>query len=252
MRGYLNCVPAQAKFTQRDFAAVDMRLLANSPFPRAAICRQNLHQQGELRTTAYKRSHIMRYSYVLHFPDNHPPFDKLDCRWQSFLGEFAKPIADKHPNLLFWCSYYGTHASFRVHTDDKGVTDFVERQIQDLGLVFKSEEEEKVTLVGDLGAPRFIDQSLGAAAIAKRADLVLRFLCSTVRLYLDGLVNASGKYWSYPPTPLNENPLGNNFESLAHLVGNISQFEFDVFATAGTAWHQTPLPLPQPIRCRLW
>ena len=193
---------------------------------------------------------LMRYSYVLHFPPDHPSFADMTHRWHTFLGEFAKPIADKYPGLLFWCSFYGGYARFRVHTENEETHAFIIQKIADTGLIFNSAEELDHTLSGDLGAPRFIDPALGADAIQRRADLILMFLCSTVRLVVDGLVKHDDLHWQYRTTQHNENPLGNNFESLVHLVGNISQVEFDVYATAGTAWRQTQLPAT--LRCRLW
>ena len=192
----------------------------------------------------------MRYSYVLHFPEKHPLFADMPRRWQSFLGEFVKPIADEYPELLFWCSYYYTAAKFRLRSENDDVHKFILQRIKNSGLDFDPKEEESHTVIGDLGAPRFVDQALGAEAIQRRADLVMKFLCSTVRLYLDGLVKVDERHWEYRVTPNNENPLGNNFESLAHLVANISRFEFDVFANVGTAWQQSPVG--PAVRCRLW
>jgi len=171
-------------------------------------------------------------------------------RWQTFLGEFVKPIADKFPNLLFWCSYYYEHSKFRVHSDKQDVHDFINQKIESVGFVFDANEESGHTLSSDLGASRFIDQSLGADAINRRADLVLRFLCSTVRLYLDGLVKVDASHWEYRKTLSDQNPLGNNFESLVHLVANLSRFEFLVQASLGTVWQQSPSS--QYIPCRLW
>ena len=192
----------------------------------------------------------MRYSYVLHFPNNHASFGDMHHRWQSFLGEFAKPIAEKFPDLLFWSSYYYSAAKFRVESDSEEVHKFIEQKIKDTGLLFNPDEEKNDTLVGDLGAARFIDQNLGAEAVQRRADLVLKFLCATARLYSDGLVKVNATHWEYRLTPSDQNPLGNNFESLAHLVANVSRFEFDVFAQMGTAWQQGQNS--QGVRCRLW
>jgi hypothetical protein len=191
----------------------------------------------------------MRYSYVLHFPASTSSFDDLTHRWPTFLGEFVKPIAVKYPDLLFWCSFYGECARYRVHCGRQEIEDFTIKTIKEIGLAFDLTEEATLSLSTDLGSPRFIDPSLGSDAINRRADFILRFLCSTVRLYLDGLEKIDDKHWQYRPTKHKENPLGNNFESLAHLMANISQFEFDVFPTAGTFWHQTRLP--PTLRCRL-
>ena len=92
------------------------------------------------------------------------------------------------------------------------------------------------TLLSDLGKDRFANQSLDDSARERRAKLTLKFLCSTVRLHLDSLIRGEGQYWEYQPTPHQENPLDNNFESLCHLVGNITRFEFVLIDGNRTAW----------------
>ena len=73
----------------------------------------------------------MRYSYVLHFPDKLPPFDRdLEDRWCSFLGEFVRPIATQFPDLLFWCSYYDCVAKFRVLSEEPDVHTFILKQLE--------------------------------------------------------------------------------------------------------------------------
>ena len=203
----------------------------------------------------------MRYSYVLVFPDA-PPFESADmeCRWRSFLGQFVKPIADKFPDLLFWCSYYNAAAKFRVVSSVPEEHEFILETAKacKLHLLAKSKDaEEDVTLVGDLGAPRFVDQSLGKDEKEKgeirgrRALLTLKFLCATVRLHLDSLIPRGDGHWDYQPTPEpNLNPLGNNFESLVHLLGNVTRFEFDVHTMIGTIYEH-----PRRVsttRHRLW
>ena len=191
----------------------------------------------------------MRYSYVLHFPDDTPPFDRdLESRWRSFLGEFAKPIADTFPDLLFWCSYYYEHAKFRVFRYDRRVHKLISKRIKALHLRFEKTEELPDTLLSDLAASRFIDQTLGGQGGTqtrrrrRRALLTLKFLCATTRLHIDSLVQVGNTYWDYQPTPDQQNPHGNNFESLAHLVGNITRFQFDLVAGSRTAWQATKPP----------
>lgn len=209
----------------------------------------------------------MRYSYCIAFPDIHPyESSDLERRWRSFLGEFVKPIAQRYPDLLFWTSYYYQAAKFRVVSDDATVHQFIGQQIQDAGLIWLTDPnfgEDDVTLVGDLGSARFVDQSLGTTQEekeqirARRAMLTLKFLCSTVRLHLDSLVPADqnpgsvNKHWDYQPTPEKDlNPLNNNFESLVHLVGNITRFEFEVMTATKTIYG--PAQIIGTQRHRLW
>ncbi len=192
------------------------------------------------------------YSYVLYYPEGKAPFDRdRESRWRAFLGEFVKPIADKYPDLLFWCSEYGSCTKFRVYSELKEVHAMILRSIEDMGLHFNPKEEEEVTVLSDLGDGRFIDQRLDDNAKKRRAELTLKFLCATVRLHVDSLVRGDGQYWEYQPTPHSkENPLGNNFESLGHLLGNITRFEFELKNGNQTVWQfQKP---PGNTRLSLW
>jgi hypothetical protein len=190
----------------------------------------------------------MRYSYVLYFPPNNI-FSGPSHRWQNFLGEFVKPIVDKYPELLFWSTYYHTSAKLRVCSENQEVHDFIISKIQETGLQYNPEEEISETLWRDLGGERFIDQSLGEEAIKRRAEFTLKFLCCATRLYLDGLVKVNDTHWECRKTISGQNPLGNNFESLVHLIANISRFEFVVQASIGTAWQQSPTTVA--ALCRL-
>jgi hypothetical protein len=52
---------------------------------------------------------------------------------------------------------------------------------------------------------------------------------------IDQLVK-EGPYWKIEKNEDSQNPLGNSFESLIHLVSNISQAQFDVDLCYRTAW----------------
>lgn len=170
-----------------------------------------------------------------------------------------KPISDRFPDLLFWTTDYGDKVKLRVFSQDAHVHEFLRDRIEFLGMTFPpnpDEHETDVTLLSDLGSDRFLNWSMALdskelqAKRSQRAMLTLRFLCATVRLYLDDLAKMEDGKWTWQKTPHEQNPCGNNFESLIHLVGNITRFEFELFAALGTAWKLNP---PQALtRCRLW
>jgi hypothetical protein len=195
----------------------------------------------------------MRYSYVIEFPNGTAPFDKPEFRWPSFLGEFVAPLVQNKSGttLQFWFTYYVAAARFRVLLGN--CPDFEQElmtKAKAIGLNV-TDDEKQLTVEDDLGASRFILQTKPTADKMRRAMLVLRFLHATSALYLDCLRKRPDGYWEMEPTPDKENPLGNNFESLAHLLGNISQFEFDVFTTAQTVWDHNA-HLISRVRARLW
>jgi hypothetical protein len=127
---------------------------------------------------------------------------------------------------MFWCSEYEGEVRFRVDSDLPEVHKSIEDGIKDLNLDFDPTKEAAETLISDLGKDRVANQALDDSARERRAKLSLKFLCSTVRLHLDSLIPGEGQYWEYQQTPHEYNPLGNNFESLCHLVGNITRFQF--------------------------
>ena len=186
------------------------------------------------------------YSHVLHFP-NIKPFDRLDCRWTSFVGEFITPLMENRTDL-YWCSYYGDHARFRISTDDyQSLRPTLESLRDTLGLIDKGEEKD-LTLIGDLGHNRFLAHNTSSTP-ERRAELVLRYLNSISLLLVDNIQKTDDGYWRLEQSSNSENPLGNNFESLAHLLANMTQFQFDVDFGHKTAWM-----IPQPLmkfRCHL-
>lgn len=185
------------------------------------------------------------YSHVLHFPDTYP-FDRPEFRWTTFLSEFVAPLM-KDRGLKYWVSYYGSFVRFRVLTDDyESLKPDLESLRDSLGLVDKGEEKD-MTLVGDLGHARFLAPNSDSSP-EKRAELVLNYLNSISLLLVDNLVKG-GNYWKLETSNHNENPLNNNFESLAHLLGNMTQFQFDVEFGYRTPWmHPQPI---QKFRCHL-
>jgi len=192
------------------------------------------------------QAHMTYYSHVLYFPDSRP-FDRPDSRWTSFVGEFVAPLMRNRPEL-YWCSYYGDHARFRVLTDDYSSLQPTLESLRDvLGLIDKGEEKD-LSLVGDLGHERFRAHS-STSTPERRAELVLRYLNSASLLLVDNLQRTEDGYWRLEQSAHRENPLGNNFETIAHLLANMTQFQFDVHFGHLTAW--MPPSVLMSFRCNL-
>jgi hypothetical protein len=112
-------------------------------------------------------------------------------------------------------------------------------------------------LEGHLGTAghRFLG-AVNNSSPRQRAVLVLKYLHSISELVLDNLMPAGAGLWQMETNVHLENPLGNNFETLGHLLTNITGFEFDVQIDQGlnvrTGWMG---PIPGPIlvtrRCRI-
>lgn len=188
----------------------------------------------------------MYHSHILVFP-NSPPFDRPEFRWASFVGEFVAPLMNGRTNL-FWCTYYGDRAHFRILIDDYESLQLQLEPLRDsLGLVDTGEQKNQ-TLIDDLGHSRFLSQNSKSDS-PKRAALVLKYLNSIALLLIDNVQKRQDGYWELETSTDNENPLGNNFESLAHLLANMTGFQFDVLLGHQTVWQH--LVIHKSLRCHL-
>lgn len=162
------------------------------------------------------------YSHVLHYDNPRHPFDKAEFRWPSFIGEFVAPLVDSRPDLLFWFSHYTDCSRFRVYTD--AYDEFqgeLEGRRDKLGLIDKGEEKTH-TLLNDLGHGRFISPS-SKSSPQKRAELILRSLCSASKLVIDSVVKRNDGYWQFEENKdLLQNPDGCHLFSVTHLYHNMA------------------------------
>ncbi len=181
----------------------------------------------------FREGNMNYYSHILHFP-NAKPFDRTEFRWMSFVGEFVAPLM-RNQKDLYWCSYYGGFARFRLYTDcyDQ-IKPRIDSMCSTLGLT-RDDSEKELTLVGDLGHSRFL-ASNSTSNSQNRAELVLRYLHSVSELLVDSIQKGQDGYWVLEKNTNQENPHQNSFESLAHLLANMTEFQFDVSVTLRTAW----------------
>lgn len=169
------------------------------------------------------------YSHVLHFP-NKRPFDNADLRWPGFIGEFVTPIVTSHPEVLYWFSFYGAFARFRVHTADyEALRPQLEALRDKLGLEDRGEEKDYV-LENDLGSARFRGPNCKVSAKA-RGESVLRALKGASDLMVESVIQRPDGYWEFE---LNEdvlqNPVSGHRFSVCHLFHNLMDSKARVFA----------------------
>jgi hypothetical protein len=139
----------------------------------------------------------------------------------------------------------------------------VEEKIEELkatlGIKSKASPVDGHTVSGNAfrGGRWISPEKVGSAEEGKRSELVYRFLHAGCELVLSNLVQ-EGNYWCREINTDKENPLGNSFESLMHLVANFSGAEFNVYLSqvgpgilaVQTNWMSAGAPLYAP-RCRL-
>lgn len=195
-------------------------------------------------------------------PTHSPYFDKADCRWPSIVGHFFMPIVrDPAVQAFVFLNHSPNNVELRFASAEYTR---IEQEIEKLRISL--DIRSKVSPVdGELVSksafcgPRWISpEKSGAAEVEqRRSELVFRFLHAGCELFIDNLVR-DGDYWRIELNKDAENPLGNSFESLIHLISNFSEAEFDVFlyqtgpsvVSAATAWMQRPVPLGS-VRCHL-
>lgn len=178
--------------------------------------------------------------HEFHTPSQ-PPFDNPRFLWPTLVGEFVVPIIRGEKNLLYWFCFHGADFQLCFVADNHNrIEEKIEAQKKRLGITSKTKPTEGARL--EFFGNRWLAQEkMGVKDVEeKRAELVLRFLHATCELLIDHLIK-DGSYWRVERNVDGQNPLGNGFESLAHLVANISQFQFDLLDGNRTAWMR-----PQP------
>lgn len=153
------------------------------------------------------------YAYKLDFPNTHP-YDKLEFRWQSFLGEFVRPILVQNPSLQCAVSYYIKHAEIYVYTDDFTT---IQEQITELEKNGFVTEKMNRTLEDNFGSERFLGQN-SESNPTRRGELILRSLRALCDLLVDSIHKQDDGYWNFETSAdRGNNPTGNHFFSILHL-----------------------------------
>jgi len=194
-------------------------------------------------------------------PKHGPHFDKDDCRWPSIVGHFFRVIVQDPAIKGFVFLNHGDadielrFASVEFGRIEKNMVTLA----SSLGIKWKTHPTEGQTIGKHAyRGKRWVSDGKGEAAEAQRSEMVFKFLHAGCALYIDNLVWEE-PYWKFERNPeQQENPLGNSFESLLHLISNFSQAQFDVYffqtgtnsISAATAWMPRPIPLGS-VRCKL-
>jgi hypothetical protein len=162
------------------------------------------------------------HAHVLHFPASET-FRDAKQSFPTFLGEFVAPLVRSRSHLLYWFTYYGSFARFRVWTASyEELRPDLEARRDRLGLIDKG-EEKAVTLQSDLGGPRFIGPDSSSTS-DQRAMKILRALHATSELVLDSIRCLPNGAWQFKATgDTLQNPIGNHLFSVNHLFHNLSR-----------------------------
>ena len=174
--------------------------------------------------------------HEFHTP-RHSPFDNPNLLWFTIVGEFIAPIVKEEKDLQYWFCFHGQDFQFCFASQDyKRIEGKIEAQQNSFGIVSKTAPSDGAKIEFTGGTRWLARDKIGNKLLEEqRAELILSFLHSTCALLIDQLVK-EGPYWKIEKNEDSQNPLGNSFESLIHLVSNISQAQFDVDLCYRTAW----------------
>jgi hypothetical protein len=157
---------------------------------------------------------------------NQKPFDSENW-FESFVGNFVKPILDTGFIKQYWFSRYGKPGDrdirFRFTVDDYNQIQSTVNTLLTTFSLTDLKDEEDYDWLGDLGGQRFLQNNKREVKKAERAQLVFDYLHSVSRLFVDSLSHSDhhGYFFQEQNTDLN-NPYGSIFESLHHLFCNMT------------------------------
>lgn len=158
------------------------------------------------------------------------PFDAPAFRWSTCVGSFIKPVVEAQPGLVYWFSYYDDHFQLCFFTQAyAAIRADMDARMAANGMTWRRQPEAQDTLEGDCARDKFYGYL--AKDRTQRANLVLKYLHAISALYIDQLIQRPDGRWMPEPN----NDLGNNcdgviFQSLLHMLCNMTQVPTPVFA----------------------
>ena len=197
----------------------------------------------------YSLHNHISYIHLTHAPY----FDQADRRWPTIVAKlFAPLVRDKAVKGFVFLDHSPVDIELRVAVQDYRR---FEKRMDALALTLGIHRRPNTATAGQtIGrhayhGERWLEKARIKqwAPANKRSELVFRFLHAGCALFVDSLVPDGVRWRIEPNSDAKENPLGNGFESLHHLVANYSKSEFDVLLpnspagqTATTVWMGQP------------
>ena len=155
------------------------------------------------------------------------PFDTAGTLlWPTLVGAFLRPIIESFPDMPYWFCNHGADFQFCfAHKDYTKVEEVIETQKKTYQTTTKIPPSDGATVGTAFRGERWLTKSkMGDDLLAsKRSQLVFGFLYSTSALYFNGLVQDGAHWKSEKNDDATQNPEGSGFESLLHLLCNITQ-----------------------------
>jgi hypothetical protein len=158
------------------------------------------------------------------------PFESDANRWPTCVGEFIKPLVAKHPGLKYWFSFYRDYFQLCFYTDKYAeILPDIETTMTPFGITWKRKPEAEDTLEGDCARDKFY--TLVTKDKRQRSLLVLDYFHAISALYIDQLIKRlDGKWEPEPNADLGNNCDGVIFQSLMHMLCNMTRVPTPVFS----------------------
>jgi hypothetical protein len=190
--------------------------------------------------------------------------------WPSIVGDFVKPLVERWPDSLWWQVQEGPFYQVCVapwtrwsplHEDPERYAKEVERSVRAHCKTtgFRMKRLLRGTLGTALAGDRWNRCSYDLCRSKEEAQrqearsvLLVQTMDRVCRLYMDTLVKVPHRrvkrgqpthHWVTEVNGSRQNPHGNIFESLMHLLANTGEPRFDVKVQVNTPWmRENPLP----------
>jgi hypothetical protein len=193
-------------------------------------------------------------------PTHAPLFDLPQFRWETFVGEFLAPLArDPATEGFVFLNHQPKNYELRFASKDfERIEEEMGKRQLTLGIetLAKPAEGDTSNVGTAFGGGRYLapDRMGEHEASERRSELVFDLLHAGCALYLDNLVKEGARWRAETNIGEGQNPLGNTFESMLHLISNFSGAKFDVFIMQNdpktlklaTAWMIGRIPDPRP------
>lgn len=177
--------------------------------------------------------------HEFHMP-MHPPFDPGEYQWPTVLAEFVRPALLPNPGVAYWFSYYGNHFQLCLAGSRFARVENILQQRQQLFQInTKTNPAPGATVGTALNGSRWLAQERNPAPAdtVRRSILLVRCLHTASQLFLDQLIQdpALQGRWRIEHNVDINNPLGRSFESVLHLISNLSRTRVQVNLMANVA-----------------
>ncbi|HWA27538.1 MAG TPA: hypothetical protein VG734_17920 [Lacunisphaera sp.] len=173
------------------------------------------------------------YRFHEYYTPTQGVFAPGDTQWPTVLAEFIRPALSQQRGVAYWFTYYGAHFQLCLAGSNFAAVEHILQQRQGLfNIATKTAPTAGATVGTALGGSRWYasERNPTAADEARRSVLFVKVLHRACAVYLDQLIQDPGLQgrWRVEHNTDINNPLGRSFESLFHLLSNLSRTRMQV------------------------